>query len=437
MQSDNLPGPSTHRMHKEHDYIRVWLTLLVLASIPIAVWHLDNGNAESQTRHHIYWLLAWLPYALFGILAFLGAQLNQTRIVYVIGTMTVGYALLRFGLGTSETDVPLKMIIYASSMALPLGTQMVLPLTEGRLFSIRSLLRAVVCLIPWLFLLIPAAIDPHALSYVFYSSGPFKPVWHLPFMTLPILLISGVLILLVRDHSMRFFNRAALVGFVPLQFSLNQASASPVGHPEPASILAVGFTSMSLMFGYALYRMYWEKAYIDDLTGLPNRRSLNEKLDKLGRRYTVAMLDIDHFKRLNDTYGHTTGDHVLRFVASHLQRAFGTRVYRYGGEEFCVLFDSMPMRTAANMQDSFRRYLETQEFVVRSTNEIRQKTSQRDRGGPKDETLPRLHITLSAGLAYRDIPVEKPEEIIELADKALYAAKQRGRNRVLCYGPLD
>ena len=67
--------------------------------------------------------------------------------------------------------------------------------------------------------------------------------------------------------------------------------------------------------------MYWEKVYIDELTGIPNRRAFDEYLKKLGRKYTIAMMDIDHFKKFNDTYGHSEGDNVLRFVAKHIAEA--------------------------------------------------------------------------------------------------------------------
>jgi diguanylate cyclase (GGDEF)-like protein len=275
------------------------------------------------------------------------------------------------------------------------------------------------------------------MAYLLHAHTGLQPLWRLPVASLPIAAVAVVLILLLRNPSMRFFNRALAAGLAPVLFSINQAFAPPGPHPAPGVFLAVGFTSASAMLGYAVYRMYWEKAYVDDLTGLPNRRTLNERLAKLGRRYTVAMLDIDHFKRLNDTHGHAAGDHVLRFLAAHLQRAFGANAYRYGGEEFCVLFENVDKRMAAKMLDAFRRYIASREFVVRRADEVRKQTSQRDRGELEDGVLPRLRITLSAGLAYRDIPDEKPEDIIELADKTLYAAKQQGRNRVLYYGPLE
>ena len=88
-------------------------------------------------------------------------------------------------------------------------------------------------------------------------------------------------------------------------------------------------------------------AFIDELTGLPGRRALEEKLVALGPVYTIAMVDVDHFKKFNDTHGHDVGDHVLRMVGARLAEVGGGgKPFRYGGEEFSVLF---PDQTVAEV----------------------------------------------------------------------------------------
>ena len=92
-------------------------------------------------------------------------------------------------------------------------------------------------------------------------------------------------------------------------------------------------------FAVALVQALFAMAFLDPLTGLPSRRAMDEALGALGNRFSVAMIDIDHFKACNDTHGHDVGDQVLRMVASRLgQVGGGGKVYRYGGEEFAVLF---------------------------------------------------------------------------------------------------
>gem|GEM_PF-6843563 len=77
----------------------------------------------------------------------------------------------------------------------------------------------------------------------------------------------------------------------------------------------------------------YQMAYRDELTGLLGRRALNGRLQRLGRRYVLAMVDVDHFKRLNDRQGHDIGDHMLRMIAAHLRWVDGGKAYRYGGQE--------------------------------------------------------------------------------------------------------
>jgi len=95
----------------------------------------------------------------------------------------------------------------------------------------------------------------------------------------------------------------------------------------------------ALILIVAVVEASYHMAYQDSLTGLPARRALNEALLRLGGDYTVAMLDVDHFKRINDHHGHDVGDQVLKMIAAKLaQVSGGGKAYRYGGEEFAVIF---------------------------------------------------------------------------------------------------
>ena len=94
-----------------------------------------------------------------------------------------------------------------------------------------------------------------------------------------------------------------------------------------------------LILVFAVLEHGYDIAYRDELTGLPGRRAFNNVMEQLGGTYAMAMCDVDHFKRFNDTYGHDVGDQVLRMVASKLsQVGGGGRAFRYGGEEFLVVF---------------------------------------------------------------------------------------------------
>ncbi|MFC6592290.1 diguanylate cyclase domain-containing protein [Deinococcus lacus] len=145
----------------------------------------------------------------------------------------------------------------------------------------------------------------------------------------------------------------------------------------------------------------------DPLTGLPNRRAFNEAARR-GGHGSIAVLDIDHFKRINDSYGHEAGDRVLRAVADVLQDTLpagqGGALFRWGGEEFAVLLPGQPLEAARELIEEVRREMSARSFVGRE------------------------HITLSAGLS-----TYPPGGVIEAfgrADAALRRAKELGRNRV-------
>lgn len=165
----------------------------------------------------------------------------------------------------------------------------------------------------------------------------------------------------------------------------------------------------------------------DSLTSLANRKAFDEQLDSAretalagGARLSLAVVDIDHFKRFNDTWGHQTGDQVLRYVASVLGKAAtAPRIAaRYGGEEFAMIFpgESLPEVEAA--LESVRKEIGSRALRRRSTND--------DLGA----------VTVSIGFAHWR-GGETAASLLGRADAALYASKRSGRNRVTCADWLD
>lgn len=189
-------------------------------------------------------------------------------------------------------------------------------------------------------------------------------------------------------------------------------------------LLAAG-CALLLTVGWAGYRM----AFLDPLTGLPGRRPLEERLARLGRQWAVAMVDVDHFKQFNDRYGHDVGDQVLRMVAACLRRHFGGSAYRYGGEEFTVVFPGHQALLAAARCDAFRADLERRGLAVRSRPRPRKKPAGARR--PARRGREEVGVTVSVGVAQRARGLARPVAVLEAADKALYAAKRGGRNRVV------
>jgi diguanylate cyclase (GGDEF)-like protein len=201
------------------------------------------------------------------------------------------------------------------------------------------------------------------------------------------------------------------------------ASTLPAAHSE-YSITAIALAGVCALLAvlYASYRM----AFVDALSGLPNRRALDEALARLSGNFSVAMIDIDHFKRFNDTHGHAAGDLVLKAIGPQLRKISGGRAYRYGGEEFCVLFSGAHCRSAAAALEGARARIEQGRVRIRSAPPPRRRTQAVKRSEASD-----VRVTISAGLAERDATARAPAEVLKVADQALYRAKANGRNCVV------
>lgn len=183
----------------------------------------------------------------------------------------------------------------------------------------------------------------------------------------------------------------------------------------------------------ALLQESHQLAFRDQLTGLPGRRALEERLRSLGGEYAIGMVDVDHFKRFNDTHGHDVGDQVLRLVGGRLADVEGGTAYRYGGEEFSVLFPGSDIREAERALDAIRESIENYRMTIRGADRPRQAEEGAKRRGTTageahgDKVL---SVTVSIGVAAPSKNHGTPREVVKAADEALYRAKQAGRNRV-------
>ena len=224
--------------------------------------------------------------------------------------------------------------------------------------------------------------------------------------------------------------------FLGLRFT-GMARTSTLYSVAGAGILAVSIVENSYLL-----------AYHDELTALPSRRAFNDALLRLQHPYSIAVADIDHFKRFNDTYGHDTGDQVLRLVAAGLAHVTGGgQAYRCGGEEFNILFAGKTTAQVAEHLEQLRAAIESSEFRMRG-GDRRQAPRGRDRRSERSRSRnrlrkgdairelvqhsapPALSVTISIGVASSSKIGIDPETVLKAADKALYRAKANGRNRV-------
>jgi diguanylate cyclase (GGDEF)-like protein len=209
------------------------------------------------------------------------------------------------------------------------------------------------------------------------------------------------------------------------------AVACNVFGAQRTAYLAAGAIAITVSVIETSYQL----AYEDELTRLPGRRAFNQAIAVLDDQYSIAMVDVDHFKKFNDTYGHEVGDQVLRMVASRLAAVSGQgHPFRCGGEEFAVVFPGKSAVEAMEHAERLRQMIEDSTFMVRGPERSRRKRDERRYcHSPRHLQNQRLgtSVTVSIGVAQPRAGNDDVHWVLEAADKALYAAKQRGRNRVV------
>ncbi|MCR4347929.1 MAG: GGDEF domain-containing protein [Sulfuricaulis sp.] len=196
-------------------------------------------------------------------------------------------------------------------------------------------------------------------------------------------------------------------------------------------VLLVNILSLETARNMQRLRVFEQESITDPLTGIYNRRYLERRLtDEIARanRYgmplSVLLIDIDHFKRVNDIYGHQVGDLVLEGMAQLIVTTLRTTdiVARYGGEEIMVIAPSTPVKIAADLAERLRKIVENASFEV--PIEL-------------DCDISALGVTVSIGVACIGPHTKDMQDLIQSADKALYRAKSEGRNRVVTGNTTD
>jgi GGDEF domain-containing protein len=238
----------------------------------------------------------------------------------------------------------------------------------------------------------------------------------------------GVFLLLAWQYwrNPRPLHAAQLVGVLGLFWMLPKTFILPF-------TLNIMCSQVMLMIAAAVAHEAYQMAFRDELTGLPGRRALNERMQRLGRNYVLAMSDVDHFKKFNDTHGHDVGDQVLRLVASKLSKiGGGGRAYRYGGEEFALVFAGKTIDECMPHLEVIRQSIETYAIQLRNPDS-RPQDDQQGRQRRSGAGASSVSVTVSIGVAER-LEQRTPEDVLKSADQALYNAKGAGRNCVVAFG---
>ncbi|MEK2610947.1 GGDEF domain-containing protein [Pseudomonas shirazensis] len=243
----------------------------------------------------------------------------------------------------------------------------------------------------------------------------------------PVFVIVFILLAVQYLRQPRPLHAAQIIGLLGLLWMLPKTFILPF-------TLNIMCSQVMLMIAAAVAHEAYQMAFRDELTGLPGRRALNERMQRLGRNYVIAMTDVDHFKKFNDTHGHDVGDQVLRLVASRLSKVTGGgRAYRYGGEEFALVFAGKTAEECLPHLEAVREMIANYAIQLRDQNSRPQDDSagRQRRAGSASATV---SVTISIGVAERLIDHRNPEAVLKSADEALYSAKAAGRNCVVMFG---
>lgn len=380
-------------------------------------------------------LLVNLPYLLILLAILLSQHFSQGRVGFAALIMGLAYWVIQNRLQTplSGGTVLLEYVLLGAGLAVNLPLFAMLP--ERRMFSRRGLIYLVLLLsqlgaAAFFVSLISAQPDSGLSGWVGnflanYFSRSFEQ-FILPLRLAALLTLSlGIIIALqyIRGHTADqvFFGSILAASWTLVKFQ----------QPFISTLL---FSAAAAVMLLNLFLCSHDMAFLDELTGLPGRRALNTELKHLGRCYTIAMLDVDHFKKFNDTWGHDTGDNVLRLVASRMMNLKGVgKAYRYGGEEFLVLFNGMSAKDCKPDLETLREAIAEYKITIRDAK--RRPSDKKGigmRGNQRNGK--QVSVTISIGVAEQSQHLITPSEVIKAADKALYKAKKAGRNCVVTAG---
>jgi len=385
------------------------LPILVGAALLVKVPAL-RGTAEG--------LATVFPFTVLAAALLLGWRFNRSRLVFSIALLALTEYVLLNGLATPRD----RVFFHATTLLLPINLALVALLPERGTFTPAGLLRWLLLGVQVLIVVFLArSFTAETLKFLTTRILPSSLTSWTPVQQPAIIafLAIGALLLMAWIREPQAPVRAYAYALVAVFAALSW--------PSRGSGQEIWLATAGLILVVAVVEASYLMAYRDSLTELPGRRALNEALPRLSGQFTVAMVDVDHFKRFNDRYGHDAGDHVLRLVAARLAQApGGGTAYRYGGEEFALLFPGKGSEECLPHLEELRETVETSRFTMRRRFRPRAKPST-----PKGrKTREAIVITVSIGVAERNHRHATPDQVVQAADKALYRAKEAGRNRV-------
>jgi diguanylate cyclase (GGDEF)-like protein len=372
----------------------------------------------------------WLPWGVLMMGAALAAAFSRGRIFFALCTLALAYLgaeqWLTGGTSGGLRAWPARAVYTAMCVFVPINLALFAIFRERGIFNGHGGNKALLIVLQ---VIVTAwfGLERQAVPLDLVAQ-PFLPMWLIRGTPIP---HTGLVLLSIAFAAVL---AKALLWRSPIDVAVAgalYAFAAAVDSAARPGSFSLYLLAAALILTIGMLQDSYRMAFRDELTGLPSRRALGDRMLGLGRRYAIAMLDVDHFKKFNDTYGHDVGDQVLRMVAARMRDVGGGgRPYRYGGEEFTIVFPRQGIEEAQPNLEALRARIADYRMAIRAPDRPkRTKTGKRRRAGAGK--APReVSVTISIGIAQRTDRLDSPEKVIRSADKALYRAKKAGRNRV-------
>jgi diguanylate cyclase (GGDEF)-like protein len=364
------------------------------------------------------------PYVILAIGVILGWIFHRSRLAFVIFILFLSErTLFYFGASGSFTFGYDNSVLLTNGVLLPVNIALFYLVREKGLLNLGCIARIILILLQPLSVYLLLRMQPDLFQHLSHQFIKYTPLENLP-LTQPVLLVYGIILLMFFTGSL--FSRGSIVhGFFWALVATLLALIAKSNGQSPS----VYYCGAGLIIIASVIEAAYAMAFQDELTGLPGRRSFNTTLHGFNRNYTIAMLDIDYFKKFNDRFGHDVGDQVLCMVASHLRRVGGGgKPYRYGGEEFTILLSGKSKEEAIPHLERLRQSIETAQFGLRNKDRPKNPPKKIKRGKMQPKTV---SVTISIGVAETDSNHSKPTSVIKAADQSLYKAKKKGRNCIV------
>lgn len=367
-------------------------------------------------------LLPQLPFILLLIAAVIAALSNQSRELATSLLMLCAYWLIRSYLQTPLQSLPAAQIFYLLSYFVPSAVLYLLLAQDSGLRHIQgtglSLLPVTLLFVlSQIFVANPQLMAEHSLGNIadqLWSMhlSPLSWSWYL------LALICAVTMASRREP---IFDSSA-AGCLLMLFAT-------LGWIDVNNISAIMFTGIGMLLTVNITSGLFHLGFYDELTQIGNRRALLAALKTAGSHYSLAMIDADHFKKINDRFGHDLGDQALKVIANCISKTDGARACRYGGEEFCLLFKGKSRQQVAASLEQVRQAIANYDMVIRDKKHRpgNRTMGQKKRGASKRHS--NLRLTVSVGVVDSS-DGGSFEQLIKLADRALYKAKAAGRNQL-------